>query len=626
MKTACVLSVLVFISIGCRKVATIAEDDSSASTIGSFDLSWDTDTEWNQNIWIDCEFTLDAWIRGVARSGEMCTWTDGPCSKAGYGTIRCDDEKLMTKCEGDGADDSSKECDWQTETAEDDLSIEEDEVAPPRFTYVAAGGHTTCGVLEDGRAQCWGASPIPPKDRKFTMLSISDSGENVCGLESDGNVYCFGKDYSEDAGYHDGYIYDDSAVSEVGQLSYGTGYGDFVCLIQKGGALECEGNWDEVVEMRWLPFVETDWDELLKPLEDDHFVQIASGYSHTCGLTEDGEIRCIGLDRYGADVPPDNMPCRQISSGSVLHRLKQDGTVDSIGAVVEYGERSYYVFSMIPTSDVAFLQVDADIDYACGITEDKGTIICWKQAIDEALVNDLILEEYYEHYDWRFDETLPDVPPNGGFVSLSVSGSSGCALRPDGRMQCWGFGDSGNPSGDMPLAQLSIDGGLLCGIDQEGISHCWGQDWLEGEYRDSDETFSFPPNDVQLSQVSVAHIYIDSGKVCCPVDHAHICGLLLDGTVQCWGDDNFVPEIDGDCKSISTGFIGGCCLLETGEARCWNWSGSVNDATKEKSVEVFSAPGDTRFRSISVGHAMCGIRADNNQEACWRGMVRNVWN
>ena len=78
------------------------------------------------------------------------------------------------------------------------------------------------------------------------------------------------------------------------------------------------------------------------------------------------------------------------------------------------------------------------------------------------------------------------------------------------------------------------------------------------------------------------------------------------------------------------GDVVACGVMDTGQVRCWELFNGENGV-------VFAPPGDTLFTSISVGYRktqmysyseeslICGIRADNGQEACWGTSVRNIW-
>lgn len=76
-----------------------------------------------------------------------------------------------------------------------------------RFTSVSAGGSTSCGIAEDGRAYCWGSgllgtgeanalseTPVPVAGGlTFGVLSVGAA--SVCGLTTAGEAYCWGSNY-----------------------------------------------------------------------------------------------------------------------------------------------------------------------------------------------------------------------------------------------------------------------------------------------------------------------------------------------------------------------------------------------------------------------------------------------
>ena len=51
----------------------------------------------------------------------------------------------------------------------------------------------------------------------------------------------------------------------------------------------------------------------------------------------------------------------------------------------------------------------------------------------------------------------------------------------------------------------------------------------------------------------------------------HTCGLRLDGSAECWGDngDGQVSPPSGSFESLSTGGYHTCGLRSDGSAECW---------------------------------------------------------
>lgn len=63
------------------------------------------------------------------------------------------------------------------------------EPAPGKFVSVVSGSGFSCALAADGRVQCMGQAPAPPK-QAFRSLAVH--GDAVCGLRPDGAVQCWG--------------------------------------------------------------------------------------------------------------------------------------------------------------------------------------------------------------------------------------------------------------------------------------------------------------------------------------------------------------------------------------------------------------------------------------------------
>ena len=85
----------------------------------------------------------------------------------------------------------------------------------------------------------------------------------------------------------------------------------------------------------------------------------------------------------------------------------------------------------------------------------------------------------------------------------------------------------------------------------------------------------------------------------------HSCGLFLDNTLACWGndEDGRATPPPGTFKSVSAGRFHTCAIRLDGAVDCW---GRDTDDT----------PKDATFQSVSAGDGTCGIRSDGSV-ACW---------
>ena len=94
------------------------------------------------------------------------------------------------------------------------------------------------------------------------------------------------------------------------------------------------------------------------------------------------------------------------------------------------------------------------------------------------------------------------------------------------------------------------------------------------------------------------------------VGDLHTCGLRTDGSVVCWGSDQYgqsSPPSDDKFTSIVAGEHHTCGIRADGSAVCWG-----SDQYGQS-----SSPSDDKFTSIVAGeHHTCGIRVDGSA-VCW---------
>ena len=126
-----------------------------------------------------------------------------------------------------------------------------------------------------------------------------------------------------------------------------------------------------------------------------------------------------------------------------------------------------------------------------------------------------------------------------------------------------------------------------CGLRTDGSVVCWGSD----QYGQSS-----PPSDDKFTSI-VAGAY-------------HTCGIRVDGSVACWGSDQYgqsSPSSGDKFTSIVAGEHHTCGIRVDGSAVCWG-----SDLYGQS-----SPPSGDKFTSIVAGeHHTCGIRVDGSA-VCW---------
>ena len=249
------------------------------------------------------------------------------------------------------------------------------------------------------------------------------------------------------------------------------------CALQADGGVVCWGN-----------------DHLPLPSSrpDEKFIAISAGNNFTCALKEDGAPVCWGLNWIDKEElsPPPGEKFVAISAGnSHACALREDGTPICWGA--NWGGQTE------APSDKKFISITSSFDYSCGIDNDT-VAMCWGNVA--------------EHY-----QSL-----GRGFASISGGYAATCGLKENENVVCW---RSSGGHIDVPPQDLRYFGSHIssavanrrCGIQYDGSAFCWS--YSVG----FDFTIESPPSDEKFLEIG-------TGK-------RHICGLLVDGSIKCWGDN-----------------------------------------------------------------------------------------
>ena len=227
-----------------------------------------------------------------------------------------------------------------------------------------------------------------------------------------------------------------------------------------------------------------------------------------------------------------------------------------------------------------YTAITTNVKHTCGVRTD-GTAHCWG--------------------------AYRGIPPQDErFVSIAPGFKYACGLREDGSLSCWGTttnfrglnmpADLGLETSSGPFTEITADRGHICGLRPDGTIECWRDDEGGEASPPEGELFTDDPG-LETSGGPFTEITATGN---------HICGLRLDGTVVCWGDDQHgeASPPDGELfTEISAGPDHTCGIRPDGTGVCW---GSVE-----------SPPGSVRFKAISSGwDYACGIRV-NEDIVCW---------
>ncbi|CBJ30978.1 conserved unknown protein [Ectocarpus siliculosus] len=314
-----------------------------------------------------------------------------------------------------------------------------------------------------------------------TVAEVALGEDHTCMLLDSGNVVCFGKNDSGQLGLGD--------TSTRGQIA-----GDVGEAADLGAGLSA--------------------------------VAVALGCRHTCGLLDDGTVKCFGYNNYGqlGQGTTENMGDDAGEMGDDLPAVSLDGTVSAVAA---------------------------GCDHTCALMDD-GTVMCWGRNTHGQLGTG--------DSDDRLDGNglaLVAVDLDGSVATAIAAGESHtCALLDDDSIKCWGLNSSGQlgqgddldrgdspetlganlpaialGTGDVPTA---IDCGSFytCALLDDGSAKCFGAN-ADGELgTGTTQDVGLLPTEMGDNLIAAA---IGDTAQDIAAGGATTCAIVSDDSVICWG-------------------------------------------------------------------------------------------
>lgn len=332
------------------------------------------------------------------------------------------------------------------------------------WKLVRAGGSTSCGLVSDGTAYCWGNGgsgqlgdggtggryePFAVGGGfKFDSMSVGDG--TVCALDSSGKAYCWGSGTSGQLGngaassrglpqaVSGSLLFKNVAVGL--NAPYFVAYAGHVCGVASTGDAWCwgEGGYGQLGngssnENRSTPTA------VLGGLK---FSALATGYSHTCGLVS-GLAYCWGYNAFG-----------QLGDGTTTSRLLP---------------------TPVTAPGLSFKSISGHGYSTCAVTV-SGYVYCWGEnngQFGDGTSN---------------DSKVPVLAADGlSYTSVSIGANHACGVDRAGKGYCWGsynyYGELGHNnvsaavSGGYTFSAVAVGYHHSCGLSLAGAVLCWGSNY-----------------------------------------------------------------------------------------------------------------------------------------------------
>jgi VCBS repeat-containing protein len=311
-------------------------------------------------------------------------------------------------------------------------------------------------------------------------------------------------------------------------------------------------------------------------------------------------------------------------------------------------------------------RVDTGDNYNCKILGD-GAVRCWGLNTNGQLG--------YGHTEDVGDNETPgsletvDLGAGRTAVAISAGRSHTCAILDNGAVRCWGANEAGQlglgnttqiGDNEVPAAASTVDLGLgrtaiaiaagyshTCAVLDNGTVRCWGSG--ESGRLGYGNTTSIGDNE---SPGSVAPVNLGLGRTAVAIStgYNYSCAILDDGSVRCWGANEFgqlgygnkttigdneapgsVSPVDlgagRTAVSIAAGNIFTCAVLDNGTVRCWgnSFSGqlgygntnTIGDNETPGSVGPVDIGGGRNAVTIATGGSHACALLDNGSVRCW---------
>lgn len=480
-----------------------------------------------------------------------------------------------------------------------------------RFVHVAVGKLHKCVLEIDGTAVCWGKNEFgessPPAAERFTQLALGVS--HSCGLRFNGSVRCWG--YNADGRSSPPSIRLVTPAALIGpaagivgtvrtvpiRLKALTATGAATCGLTAEGLVTCWGtsssrrSWD--ADEDW-PNAHSRTAAPPADVEGQVFTSIRASDGFVCAERLERGTRCWGSGPYRRSLSVDARFSEVSAGGGHTCGRRIDGSV------LCWHHRDYWDYGPALETAGRYSAVTTAIGYACGHVDD-GSPSCWTlnseiQVPAEAATRDFVqLSDTGEHTCalrsdgavdcWgRNDSGEATPPPSGRFAQISAGAvrswsdagaiflAHTCGVRADGAIECWGdssLGQSAPPPGN-DFVKVAASGVHACALRRNGDIECWGQEMWAGEPFQATEQYT----DVVVGAGGGFDYEADDGTTWYS---KHVCGLRIDGVVDCWGDryspnkpyNRNEPDYRSRFTSISSGDSHVCGVRTDGAIECW---------------------------------------------------------
>ena len=397
---------------------------------------------------------------------------------AGVGADDATDSSTIGDSGGDFPEGVGGESVGNDTSADDSNDVLVDGAVTPSPHTIAAGGDHSCAILSDATVECWGRNL--EGQLGFGTISWQHAPSRVSGLTEVVEIAA--------GGFHNCALLADHSVrcwgrSDAGQLGNGTTAGSDSCRMGDASPpMQC---WPNAVSVIGLSSV----------------IQISLGELHSCALHADGTVSCWGSNADG-----------QLGDGTTTG----SSTPKLVPGVTSVSS------------------ISAGGSHTCVLFKD-GAAKCWGANDHGQLGDGMMLNASAPPSTPTFSANVAALSagPDDTFVVMTDGTVEACGMNGQGEL-----GD-GTTGADRPtfaavirLAMPTIvapGNDHTCALSADGSVRCWGSN-VYGQLAEGTTTGAVPAPTEVPGLAGVTEVASGAN---------HLCVRLSDGTVRCWGNDDY---------------------------------------------------------------------------------------